>query len=97
MYTSSPRKIFSSNSYAPESIKLPKNWEVRISKNIEKGRPYYVNLKTKKSQWDFPGKENTFPRESFIPKLVYNRSERVFSEEELADLNKLQDAQHRTY
>ena len=96
MYTSSPRKIFSSNSYAQESRKLPKNWDVRISKNIEKGRPYYVNLETKKSQWNFPGKENTVPRESVNHKSVYH-PERVFSEEELADLNKLQDAQHRTY
>ena len=33
---------------------LPTNWEVRISNNVEKNRPYYVNVETGKTQWDFP-------------------------------------------
>jgi hypothetical protein len=33
---------------------LPTDWEVRISKNVDNGRPYYVNVITGKTQWDFP-------------------------------------------
>lgn len=92
MYTSSSVR-FSPNSYSPETRKLPKNWEVRFSRKIDIGRPYYVNLKTKKSQWNFPRKENTL---SSIPNHRSNIPERVFSEEELIYLNRLQDSQHRT-
>ena len=95
MYTSSSVR-FSPNSYSPETRKLPKNWEVRFSRRIDIGRPYYVNLETKKSQWNFPGNENQLSQVSFIPSQVSNRPERVFSEEEIIDLNRLQDAQHRT-
>ena len=34
----------SNNSYVKQTKKLPKNWDVRISKNIDNGRPYYVNF-----------------------------------------------------
>ena len=82
MYTSSSVR-FSPNSYSPETRKLPKNWEVRFSRKIDIGRPYYVNLKIKKSQWNFPRKENPL---SSIPSHI---PERVFSEEELIYLNRL--------
>jgi hypothetical protein len=92
MYTSSSVR-FSPNSYSPETRKLPKNWEVRFSRRIDIGRPYYVNLETKKSQWNFPGEENQL---SSIPSHRSNIPERIFSQEEIIDLNRLQDAQHRT-
>jgi hypothetical protein len=93
MYTSSSEKL-SHNSHALETRNLPKKWEVRFSKRIDKGRPYYVNLETRKSQWKFPGEEKTLPQVSTNPK--YTRPERVLSVEEIADINRLQDAQNRT-
>ena len=92
MYTSSSVRL-SPNSYSPETRKLPKNWGVRFSRRIDIGRPYYVNLETKKSQWNFPGEENQL---SSIPRHRSNIPERIFSQEEIIDLNRLQDAQHRT-
>jgi len=92
MYTSSSVR-FSPNSYSPETRKLPKNWEVRFSRRIDIGRPYYVNLETKKSQWNFPGEENQL---SSVSRHRSNIPERVFSQEEIIELNRLQDAQHRT-
>lgn len=95
MYTSSSER-FSHNSHALEKRKLPKKWEVRFSKRIDKGRPYYVNLETKKSQWNFPGEEKTLQQVSVIPNPKSTRPERVLSVEEIADINRLQDAQNRT-
>ena len=46
---------------------LPINWEVRISKNVENGRPYYVDVLTGKTQWDFPTTLQYPPPKSYQP------------------------------
>ena len=52
----SPRKISNNPSAVrmEQNSKLPKNWVICTSTKNYKGRQYYGNLITKKSQWDFP-------------------------------------------
>ena len=56
MYSRSPsKKSLHISKYKEENRKLPTNWELRISNNIVPNRPYYFNLITNESKWDFPG------------------------------------------
>ena len=50
---SSPRR-HSNDNQKYTTRKPPKNWAVRISTTNDKGRPYYVNLITNETQWEFP-------------------------------------------
>ena len=56
MYSRSPsKKSLHISEYKEEKRKLPTNWERRISNNVFPNRPYYFNLITNESKWDFPG------------------------------------------
>ena len=53
MYSRSPsKKSLHISEYKEEKRKLPTNWELN---NIVPNRPYYFNLITNESKWDFPG------------------------------------------
>ena len=53
-FNRSPQR--SNNRYVPKpnTRSLPANWEVHISQNVEKNRPYYFNVITAESVWNFP-------------------------------------------
>jgi len=61
---------------------LPENWEVRISKTIDPGQPYYFNLTTKESQWDFPSQIDL----TQIKKQIKEIRESTLSDDEKQDL-----------
>ena len=64
-----PPKLFGSpqrpSNYIPDLRVPPDNWFISISENIYPGRPYYFNVLTNESQWNFPEDYNSL--EALVP------------------------------
>ena len=61
----SPRRPSSNRNYIPDLRVPPDNWFIAISENIYPGRPYYFNVLTNESQWNFPEDYNSL--EALVP------------------------------
>ena len=72
----SPQRPSSNPNYIPDLRVPPDNWFICISENIYPGRPYYFNVLTNESQWNFPEDYNSV--EALVPETrVVNLSQVV--------------------
>ena len=52
-FVGSPRRL-RNQTYISETRRPPQPWVVRFSQSVDRGKPYYFNVITNESQWEFP-------------------------------------------